>query len=381
MNEIFSLFGKEIKNNIIIIFTFCDSFKDIKGINALKDRYGIFYEVLGDIEQLPYFGFNNWAYFTNEKEFALKFYENNKNSFKNLIKYIVSLKSVSLESTRKVINLRMFIKNNICQLYDITREINILTEAAARNKIRLTDLQNESNKYKENEVRKISYIVQEPYEEVMVKEINIDSGRFVLYCNKCNKICLEKYKENKECLNYLEFGNSDLKNFGSECTECHCNNEKHNCKQKYIIEEKITGTKNVVKWKDDPDSVQSERAKKIFKEKINKQLEEVNTTILEINKAIHLSLKKGFDILYQLASQNIELNILALKTEKYKFGYIKEKLNEKLENKTTDHIIDMFIGSLDDIENIYKNEDNKQQTINKFQSKLVKFQINIIYNK
>ena len=50
MNEIFSLLGKKIKNNIIVIFTFCDCFKDIKGINLLKDRNRLFYEILGDIE-------------------------------------------------------------------------------------------------------------------------------------------------------------------------------------------------------------------------------------------------------------------------------------------------------------------------------------------
>ena len=49
MNKLFSLFGKEIKNNIVIIFTFYVSFKDIKGVEILKYKGGPFYEVLGDI--------------------------------------------------------------------------------------------------------------------------------------------------------------------------------------------------------------------------------------------------------------------------------------------------------------------------------------------
>ena len=38
MNKLFSLFGKEIRNNIIIIFTFADNFKNIEGVNTLKNK-------------------------------------------------------------------------------------------------------------------------------------------------------------------------------------------------------------------------------------------------------------------------------------------------------------------------------------------------------
>ena len=68
---------------------------------------------------------------------------------------------------------------------------------------------------------KNNYIVQEQNEEVMIKEIDTDSEKFILYCNTCNKICREKCKETKECLNYLEFGNSSSTYFGRECTESH----------------------------------------------------------------------------------------------------------------------------------------------------------------
>ena len=62
-----------------------------------------------EIQNISYFDFNNWAYFTNERENAAKDYENNVGSFRALLKYIVSLKNISLESSRKVISLRMFI--------------------------------------------------------------------------------------------------------------------------------------------------------------------------------------------------------------------------------------------------------------------------------
>ena len=105
MNKLFSLFGKEIKNNIIIIFTFADNFKNIEGVNTLKNKDGIFYKILGNIDQLPFFAFNSIAYFSGEKDLFKKIYENNTKNFGSLLKYIFSLNRISLESTKKVINI------------------------------------------------------------------------------------------------------------------------------------------------------------------------------------------------------------------------------------------------------------------------------------
>ena len=62
---------------------------------------------------MPYFAFNNMAYFTSDRDEVEKIYENNKKNFGSLLKKIFSLKRISLESTKKVINDRMHIKNNI----------------------------------------------------------------------------------------------------------------------------------------------------------------------------------------------------------------------------------------------------------------------------
>jgi hypothetical protein len=103
MNKLFSLFEKEIKNNIIIIFTFCDNFKKIEAIKALKDKTAPFYQVLGDIDKIPHFLFNNIAYFTNERSEVESIFNNNTKNFGKLLKHIFSLKRISLESTKKVI--------------------------------------------------------------------------------------------------------------------------------------------------------------------------------------------------------------------------------------------------------------------------------------
>jgi len=141
MNKLFSLFGKEIRNNIIIIFTFADNFKNIEGVNTLKNKDGIFYKILGNIDQLPFFALNSIAYFSGEKDLFEKIYENNTKNFGSLLKYIFSLNRISLESTKKVINSRILIKNNITNLCDKLRDIMNELNAAMDNQMRLYNLQ------------------------------------------------------------------------------------------------------------------------------------------------------------------------------------------------------------------------------------------------
>ena len=66
----------------------------------LKCKNGYFYQILGDIEQYPYFKFNNYAYFTSDVDLTGYLYERNKKSFRNLLKYIISLKTVSLKYSK-----------------------------------------------------------------------------------------------------------------------------------------------------------------------------------------------------------------------------------------------------------------------------------------
>jgi len=77
IKKLFSLFGEEIKNNIIIIFTFADDFNDIPALMTLKDNTSPFAKILGDIENLPYFAFNNKAYFSSDRKKYTETYENN----------------------------------------------------------------------------------------------------------------------------------------------------------------------------------------------------------------------------------------------------------------------------------------------------------------
>ena len=118
MNQLFSLFGEDIKNNIIIIFTFCDDFKDIQFLKTLKNENFLFFEVLGDIDKIPYFCFNNSLYFRSDRVNIGQSFETNKKNFENLFKYFSTLNDVSLKSSGRVVYLRQYIKNNLINLLD-----------------------------------------------------------------------------------------------------------------------------------------------------------------------------------------------------------------------------------------------------------------------
>ena len=118
-DKLFSLFGKDIRNNIIIIFTFANSSTDaMTAITTLKDKSSPFYQIMGDIEQMPHFFFNNIAYFSDERENYYNAFEQNILSFSKLFNCIRILKRISLESTREVIRDRNQIKGSISNLTD-----------------------------------------------------------------------------------------------------------------------------------------------------------------------------------------------------------------------------------------------------------------------
>ena len=91
INQIFSLFGEDIKNNIIILFSFADDFNNILALNILKDKNCIFCSLFGD-DKFHYFTFNNFAYFSNNKNEIKYIYNANTKNFSNFFEYISLLK-------------------------------------------------------------------------------------------------------------------------------------------------------------------------------------------------------------------------------------------------------------------------------------------------
>ena len=158
MNQLFSLFGEDIKNNIIIIFTFCDNFKDIQFLKTLKNENFLFFGLLGNIDKIPYFCFNNSLYFRSDRVNIEQSFEINKKNFENLFKYFSTLNDVSLKSSGKVVYLRKYIKNNLINLLDELALIELY-------KTSIIDLQKKITKNNDRKNCEIPHKVKEQYEE------------------------------------------------------------------------------------------------------------------------------------------------------------------------------------------------------------------------
>jgi hypothetical protein len=93
-------------------------------LNSLKCELSLFKKFIGNIENIPHFTFNNLAYFSDDRDYFRIQYEKNKINFGNFCKCILSLKSISLEKTRKVMYLREHIYNLASKIKSITEEVN-----------------------------------------------------------------------------------------------------------------------------------------------------------------------------------------------------------------------------------------------------------------
>ena len=116
LDKLFLLFEKGIKDNIIIIFTFVDHFDNVQNLTAFKtlnDEKSPFRNILGPIENLPHFEFNNLAYLTNDVEQFSIVFDKCRTNFDKLIKKAFDLKRFSLKDTAKVLEDRSLIAENI----------------------------------------------------------------------------------------------------------------------------------------------------------------------------------------------------------------------------------------------------------------------------
>ena len=83
IDKIFSLFGDDVKNNFIIIFTFFDFYSENSIIKVLKDENSSLCKILGDINNLPIFSFNNKAYFEKNRNLYYDIYEKNIKNYQD----------------------------------------------------------------------------------------------------------------------------------------------------------------------------------------------------------------------------------------------------------------------------------------------------------
>lgn len=305
LEKIFSILGKELKKNIIIIFTFADSFDDLPIINTLKDKTSPFSKNLGNIDDFPYFAFNNMAFFSKDINSFGNSYQNNINNFKNFLKYISNLSPISLESTKKVINMRIQIKEKIFKLCKNINTISLKINSTIIEKQNLTKNQN--------------------------LLMNYDNGNYVLYCKSHDKICHKNCKWPNESPNQCnKFDNGKNRRI---CITCNCHFSMHTFKK--CIEDKNANC---------------------LKKDIENNIKIGNEKIIRAYSEIYYLFMNGIKIVYKLVLQNNKLNEMSLlkDNEDIKYEFIKRTIKENIieKNKITDY----FINILEDIQKIYKNK-------------------------
>ena len=101
-NYIVDLFGKDMADNFIILFTFCDVGKIISK-QCFEEKDSPFHEIINRIKEPWYFKFNNSGFFSKKKKnITREFFDMGKESFKKLLDRLKSLNKVKLNLSIEV---------------------------------------------------------------------------------------------------------------------------------------------------------------------------------------------------------------------------------------------------------------------------------------
>lgn len=360
LDKLFSLFGEEIKKNIVIVFTFVDDFNDITAFRTLTDEKSPFFNILGNIKDLPYFMFNNKAYFTKDIDNFSNIYDNNTMNFGKLLKHVFNLKKISLESSKKVIKDRFDITNNISNVcHELVDVIGKLT-VSLKNKDIISDLKKDLEICKESPYNKKKVIKQRDESYIEYYKDYCSSGWYALYCYHCERVCHRDCRGPNEGLHSNEYGCDAIGTFSCKCDYCGCHYSRHSFHD--YIERSRNATRKVdyEAWEDDPLSIQNEEEKAKKREEINKDLQKQENELKKLENDIHDSLDESINKLYIIATKDKDLNKIALKKYKEKNGFCKKILNEIIQE---DKIRNIFNKTLDDIESICSSEEQKEQSI------------------
>ena len=374
LDKLFLLFEKGIKDNIIIIFTFVDDFDNVENLPAFKtlnDEKSPFRNILGPIENLPHFEFNNLAYSTNNvKQFSIVF-DKCRTNFDKLIKKAFNLKRFSLEDTKKVLEDRSLITGSIklicSEMIKVINKITILMQKRDdknEKKEKLKSLEKSENIIVEKPV-----VEKIPHEESYIEHLS--SGWYVLYCNSCNKVCHDDCKGPEEGYHSDEYGCKMITIVKAICKMCGCHYKQHSFHD-YIEKTRIVEKEEIkIIQVEDPEKKASEEKKKEQREKIKNQLSENEKEIKNLEDEVNKTLKISLEEIKEIASKENQLNEIALK--KYEnYGFSKKILdesfqeikNEQTKNEVHNEIIEcsnkinkVFNNTFSRIDSISSDED------------------------
>ena len=106
--SILNLFSEDVKENFILMLTFCDGAKP-PIVNTLEDPNSVLNQLISCIEKPWYYKFNNSAIFTDkveEEPFTRMFFEINMKSFEEFKQRLIKMPKKSLIQTKQVLEER-----------------------------------------------------------------------------------------------------------------------------------------------------------------------------------------------------------------------------------------------------------------------------------
>jgi len=144
--RILNLFGEDVKENFILMLTFCDGAKP-QIVNTLEDPNSSLYKLISYIEKPWYYKFNNSAIFTDKVEeelFTRMFFEINMKCFEEFKQRLIKMPKKSLIQTKQVLeernNLDKFCEILTKQLNEGINKVNLIKELL-NNKSKNTNIQ------------------------------------------------------------------------------------------------------------------------------------------------------------------------------------------------------------------------------------------------
>ncbi|KAI6658889.1 hypothetical protein LOD99_10916 [Oopsacas minuta] len=277
-DQILSLFGKDIGENIYLMLTFADG-KDPQVLNGIKEAHMPFKE---------YFKFNNSVIFddVSEDEFASMFWQMGMKSFENFFCHFSRIKSKSLTQTRAVLEERERIETKVEGLqFEVKRGLNKLEQL--KHEVEVV-LQHEADLDRNKD---FTYTVNE---DIIVKQ-TLKPNTYVTNCIICNFTChnpcgIPNDGEKYNCSAMDGGGKSNAK-----CRVCTkgCSWEQHKNMQYYFTTNRNTVTKTSddlkKRYQDATGKVKS--ANQIILEMVN-EFEAVQVVILGITEVLRKSINK-----------------------------------------------------------------------------------------
>jgi hypothetical protein len=226
-DKLFSLFGKDVIKNIIVVFTFSDFSNNFVALDTLKNKDLQFHTIMGNIDQKPYFQFNKNAYFDTNIDIQKYNFKQNKKNFEKLVDQVFNTPKVSLESTKEVVRNQEIIEDKIIYIGKELNKISCDLEQSMKLKQETEKLimEQKTMRGSENVIEK--KIVKKNISEYEWVDEPLSSGWYVLFCCTHDKICHRNCKGPKEGLHSSEYGCKKIGTFSRKCDNCDCHYSKH----------------------------------------------------------------------------------------------------------------------------------------------------------